>query len=182
MKKIAIFFTLITLLLYQYSYANLVFPAIADQFAVGTIVPFYYSIVLAVLILSIEAFFIKRLFLINNIRSFIISFIINFISSVAGTLWAALTFGAGQEGFLAILKGYEHTRIGTYLGLIPGYLFTFIFEGFLLILIGVCIKNKIGLKRAFKTSVLMNLYSYVILLIGIFIADIISKGRVFTFR
>ena len=162
-----------------FAYADLVFPAIAHQFMVSMVVPSYYSIILAVMILAIEAYFIKKLFAVSFVFSFVLSFIVNLISSAAGAFLTTIFFGrGGLEGIMGIL-GYRDMRFGTYLGLVPGYIFTVILEGFLLILSGKLINKETRLKPVFKTSTFMNLYSYAIILISIVFADILTKGKVF---
>lgn len=174
MKKINII--LITILIILLSsvcnaYANIVFPAIAHQFMVSIVVPSYWSMILAILILIIESLFISKLFRLNFIFSFILSFFINLISSVSGVFITNFF----SDGIFA----YKNMKLGTYLGMIPGYVLTVILEGLLLFLISLLIKIKIRLFNCIKTSIIMNLFSYLILLAGILIADFATKGKVF---
>jgi hypothetical protein len=165
------------------AYANVIFPAIARQFMVSMVVPSYYSVAMAVLILLIEAFFIHKLFTVNYIISFVISFIINLISSVVGAFLTGAIFGVGgREGILGIL-GYNNMRLGTYLGMLPGYVLTVLLEGLLLFLIGLMvnliIKRKISMAACMKTSAIMNFFSYLVIIVGVFIADLVTKGANF---
>ncbi|MDD5596135.1 MAG: hypothetical protein PHY94_07855, partial [Candidatus Omnitrophica bacterium] len=121
----------------------------------------------------------RSLFSMNFIWSFIISFLLNFISSIAGVVLTSLVFGSSRLSGIAGVLGYKNMRLGTYLGLIPGYILTVILEGCLLILIALMVDNKIKKAAIFKTSVLMNLFSYIIIFIGIIIADIATGGQVF---
>ncbi|MDD4899547.1 MAG: hypothetical protein PHT31_02930 [Candidatus Omnitrophica bacterium] len=162
-----------------FAYANVVFPAIANQFMVSVVVRSYYSVIMAILILFIEATFIRKLFLLNFIWSFIIAFVINFLSSVAGMALTGLSFGSGRLTGIAGILGYKDMRLGTYLGLIPGYFLTVILEWCLLILVALIISSKVKRAAIFKTSVLMNLFSYIIIFAGIIIADIATGGQVF---
>ena len=93
-------------------YADLVFPAVANQFAIAFVVGFYWSVVMALFIVLIEAVFIKNLLSLNYFIAFLVSFIINFISSVTGIIISA--FFGGNNIF-----AYGNMRFGTYLGLIP---------------------------------------------------------------
>jgi hypothetical protein len=161
------------------AYANLVFPAIAHQFMVSAVVPSYYSVLIAVLILIVEAGFIRKLFAVNFFLALSISFVINLISSAVGIFLAAVFFGnGGLEGIMGVL-GYKSMRAGTYLGLIPGYVFTVLLEGVLLILMAKLIKIKIGITSVFKVSAFMNSCSYGIILAGVIISDFLTKGKVF---
>ncbi|MBU0547310.1 MAG: hypothetical protein KJ710_03600 [Candidatus Omnitrophica bacterium] len=155
-------------------YANIVFPAIANQFAVSFVVGFYWSVVMALLILFIEAFFIRKLLSLNYFIAFIFSFIINLISSFAGVIITAFTFGHGRNIF-----AYGNMKFGTYLGLIPGYVLTVLFEGLILALCVSLLKREKRASDCFKISALMNFYSYLILLVGIIAADIMTKGNNF---
>lgn len=159
--------------------ANIVFPAISHQFMISMVVRSYYSVVMAVLILIVEAFFIRKLFAVNFIWSFLVSFAINLISSLIGIILTGVLFGKGSlTGIFGVL-GYRNMRLGTYLGLVPGYLLTVILEGLLLVLIALLVRKKLGIRAIFKTSLVMNVYSYIIIALGVLIADIISKGAVF---
>lgn len=170
---------LFCLFLTEIAYANIVFPAIAHQFMVSMVVRSYYSVVMAVLILAIEAFFIRRLFLINFIWCLILAFTINLISSVFGVILTSVFFGRGDLVGISGILGYKDMRLGTYLGLIPGYVITFVLEGFLLALFALLIKRKLKLTSIFRASIVMNLFSYIVILLGVFIADIATRGQVF---
>jgi len=154
-------------------YADIVFPAIANQFAVSFVVGSYWSVVMALLIVLIEAIFIKQLLSLNYLIAFIYSFIINLISSAVGILITSIPY-YGENIF-----AYDNMRFGTYLGLIPGYILTVLLEGLLLILCVLLLKRKKKALDCFKTSALMNFCSYLILLIGIIIADVVTKGNNF---
>ena len=160
------------------SYADLVFPAIAHQFMISLVVPSYYSVIIAVLILLVESFFIQKILVINYIISFIISFIINLISSIAGVFIVTLLEGWTRDICMGLF-GYSNMRLGTYLGMIPGYILTVLLEGVLLFLIALIIRNKQKIISCMKTSAIMNCCSYLIILIGVIIADIMTKGANF---
>ena len=70
-------------------------------------------------------------------------------------------------------------RLGTYLGLIPGYVSTVLLEGLLLFLITLVIKRKPLMTISMKTSAIMNFFSYMIILFGILIVDFMTKGANF---
>ncbi|MFA5200469.1 MAG: hypothetical protein WC442_06180 [Candidatus Omnitrophota bacterium] len=172
-------FTFLGILFFTESlYADIVFPAIAHQFMVSLVVPSYYSIVLAVLIILVETFFIQRLFTLNFIISVILSFIINLISSVAG-VFTVIFLEVWTRDICMGIFGYSNMRLGTYLGMIPGYVLTVLLEGILLFLITPIIRKKLQIMDCIKTSALMNVCSYLIILIGVALADIITKGANF---
>ena len=172
------------------SYADMVLPAILHQFMISMIVPFYYSVILAVLIVSVETFFLQRLFttkksLFNFILNFVLSFIINLLSSILGALILVLLNEHRGDIFSGVF-GYADMRLGTYLGMIPGYALTVLIEGILLFLIAqiinLIIERKLKFISCMKTSIIMNCCSYLILLIGVIIVDIMTKGSNFYVR
>lgn len=179
-KRASIIITAIVLfLLFKTTdvYADIVFPAIANQFLITFVVGLYWSVVMALLILFIEAIFIKNLLSLKYFTAFIFSFIINLISSVAGAIITAIHFGHGRNIF-----AYGNMKFGTYLGLIPGYILTVLLEGLVLVLFVFLLKREKKALDCFKTSVLMNFCSYLILLVGIIIVDIMTKGNNFNIR
>ncbi|MBF0387532.1 MAG: hypothetical protein HQL20_06715 [Candidatus Omnitrophica bacterium] len=110
--------------------ADLVLPAIANQFAVSFAfigAGWWCSIIVGLLIVLVEAHFVKRLLTIKLPLAFVLSFMINFVTSVVGIMIAAFAF-SGQNIF-----AYGDMRFGTYLGMIPGYVFTVLIEGLLLL-------------------------------------------------
>jgi len=160
------------------SYANLVFPAVAHQFMVSLVIPSYWSIVMALLILIVETFFIKKLFTVNYIISFIFSFIINAISSIAGAFIVTF-FEFPARKISGGIFAYANMRLGTYVGMVPGYILTVLLEGVLLFLIALIMKKKLKMSPCMKTSAIMNCFSYLIIIIGVIIADIMTKGANF---
>lgn len=178
-KTALLIIPLLFLFLLKSARANIVFPAIAHQFMVSVVVPSYYSVIMAVLILTIEAVFIGKLFSINFARSFVFSFIINLLSSAAGAVITSIFLGRGSLSGLAGVFAYRDMKLGTYLGLFPGYVLTVIFEWFLLLLAPVAAKSMLRRGLIFKTCVIMNLSSYIILILGIFLADVLTGGEVF---
>jgi len=154
------------------AHADMVFPAIAHQFMIISVIPSYWPIVMAALILIVEAFFIKKLLSISFILSLINSFAINLISSIAG-IFITNVFSSG-------IFAYDNMRAGTYLGLIPGYILTVLLEAALLFLITLLIKQKLKVDSLIKTTMTMNFFSYLIILLGMIIADIITKGANFS--
>jgi len=179
MKRIKMLMIVFSLLFFSTkAYADIVFPAIAHQFMVGMVVPSYYSVIMAVLILLIETFFIQKLFAINYIISFIVSFIVNLISSILGVFIVGF-LELGTRYICMGLFGYSNMRLGTYLGMIPGYLLTVLCEAALLFQIALMIKKKVKTTECIKTSAIMNFLSYLIILIGVIIADIVTKGANF---
>jgi hypothetical protein len=99
---------------------------------------------------------------------------LNLISSVAGVIITAIHFGHGGNIF-----AYGNMKFGTYLGMIPGYIVTVLLEGLFLVLCVFLLKREKRALDCFKTSALMNFCSYLILLAGILIADIVTKGKNF---
>jgi len=176
MKKIATATTILILVLFYTNnvYADLVFPAIANQFMVAFVVGFYWSILIAVTILIVEACFIKKLLSVKLFQAFWYSFLVNLGSCIVGIIIVTIPFSGGRNIF-----SYGNMRLGTYLGLIPGYILTVLIEGLLLI---ACAKTqKLNLKKVdcFRTSAVMNFFSYLILLVCIMIADSLTKGQNF---
>ena len=155
------------------AHADIVFPAIANQFAVTFVIGFYWSILIALLILVIETFFIKKLLNLNIFPTIVFSFGVNLLSSIAGVLIAS--FAVHGKNIFA----YGNMRFGTYLGMIPGYGFSVLIEGLLLIVCASLLKRSVSLSNCLKISASMNLCSYMLLLLSIFIADFVSKGQVF---
>lgn len=159
--------------------ADIVFPAIAHQFAVSLVIPSYYSILLAVAVLIIEGFFIKRFFIKNWFYSLGLAFLINFASSILGVFIVSFLEFFTRSICMGIF-GYANMRIGTYLGMMPGYVITVLVEWLLLLnwTLLRC-KNRFESKNLFKLSLMMNFSSYLILLLGIFLADILTHGKNF---
>ena len=166
-------FLLVSLFLCGKVHANIVFPAISHQFMISSIVQSYHSILMAVMILLIETYFIQELFSCKFIAGFALSFLINLASSLAGIFLLALPFAGAN------VLAYGNMRYGTYLGLIPGYIFTVIIEILLLVFIAFAIKQKNKGREIIKLSVIMNFFSYIIIIAGIAIADYLTKGEIF---
>lgn len=180
MKKISIIVLIVNLLfLFNLSiaYANIVFPAVANQFMSATVLggP-YLTVSVALLILLVETFFIKRLLCSNYLAAFCVSFAINFISSVAGIFGSVFISGYLEN---KNIFAYGNMRLGTYFGLIPGYVLTVLLEWVVLTMFKMALKLKKTDLDCLKTSVIMNLYSYIVLFAGILIADILSSGQNF---
>lgn len=167
------------ILICQKAQANIVFPAIAHQFMVSLVIPSYYSVLLAVLVLLVEAYFIKKFFQKNWIFALGWSFLINFISSIAGVF--IVTFLEYPTRALCMgIFGYSNMRLGTYLGMVPGYFITVLIEWLLLLLLTkLFFKNKYEPMNLFNLSLIMNICSYLLLLAGIFLADIMTNGQNF---
>jgi|GEM_PF-1866590 len=176
-KRMIYFFTvvLILLLISTEAHADVIFPAIANQFMVSAVVPSYWSVVMAIVILSIETFFIKKLLSTGIVSSFAGSVLVNLASSVVGVFISAFAFSAFASGIFA----YKDMRLGTYLGMIPGYILTVLLEGTLLFMIALMIKKKVKMIECIRTSALMNFFSYLIILTGVFIADVVTSGGIF---
>ncbi|MCK9573048.1 MAG: hypothetical protein M0R20_01415 [Candidatus Omnitrophica bacterium] len=175
--KISLIAILGVLFFIKNSYADMVFPLISHQFIVRLAVPPYYSIIMAALILLIEVFFIRNLFATSYIISFFFSFIVNLISSIAGVF---IIFCLDLLVLIGIeLFSYFTMRLGIYLGIILGYVLTVLLEGVLLFPIALVIKKRVKMSSCMKTSAIMNLCSYLIILIGVIITDIFTKGANF---
>ena len=176
--------TIILVIIFTLSYirsahADLAFPAISHQFAVSMVIPAYYSIVLAVLILFIEGYFIKEFLLKSWIYGFGVSFLINLFSSILG-IFITSFLEVMTRGICKGIFGYNNMRLGTYIGMIPGYGLTVLVEWLMLLCWVKCLcKNKFEPKNLFILSSKMNFFSYLILLAGIFIADVMTKGQNF---
>lgn len=168
-------------LLCESAQADLVFPAIVNQFMISGVVPSCYSVILAILVLLIESYFLNKFWNKNWFVSFVLAFMINLLSSIAGI------FILMRYWFLFIPREitsgifeYTNMRLGTYLGMIPGYFLTVLVEWILLMLLAkIFFRGKSGLKPLLKLSATMNAFSYLILLLGIAIADILTKGQNF---
>ena len=174
MKKILFpLFLLTSLFLCGKAHANIVFPAISHQFMISTVVQSYHSVLMAIMILLVETYFIQELFSCKFIAGFALSFLINLASSLAGIFLLALPFAGAN------VLAYGNMRMGTYLGLVPGYIFTVMIEILLLFIIAKAIKQKIKGRELVKTAVIMNFFSYVIIVAGIAIADYLTKGEIF---
>ncbi len=167
------------ILICQKAQADIVFPAIAHQFMVSLVIPSYYSVLLAIFVLLIEAFFIKRFFQKNWIYGFGWAFLINLISSIAGIFIVTFLEGMTRDICMGVF-GYHNMRLGTYLGMIPGYFITVLMEWLLLLLLTKLFsKNKYEPRNLFNLSLMMNICSYLLLLAGIFLADIMTNGQNF---
>lgn len=168
---------LLFIFLHSNAYANMTFPAIAHQFMVSNVVPFYYSVLIAILILAIETYFIKKLLSCRLIQGFTLSFVVNLASSIVGLLLSGIILAISP--LAARYLGYGNMRLGTYLGLMPGYILTIIIEGIFLLVIAHLMHKEVPRKAVFRISVFMNLFSYFVLLAGILISDILTKGEIF---
>ena len=159
--------------------ADIVLPAIAKQFAVSSVVPSYYSILLAICVLLIEAYFIKKLFEKNFLYGFGLSFFINLFSSILGIFITDILAFLTRKICMDIF-GYSNMRVGTYLGMIPGYGITVLVEWFMLLAWAkLFCSDKFKPKNLFKLSLIMNFCSYLVLVLGILIADLITHGQNF---
>lgn len=152
------------------AHANLVLPAIANQFAVSFAVPFYWSVALAVLILVVEAVFIGRQLALDFISSFVAAFLINLATSVLGVVVSVIPFGSGKNIF-----AYGDMRFGTLAGMVPGYVFTVLVEWGLLLLGSKISARGRSADGCFKTSAVMNLYSYALLAGAVILADMMKR-------
>ncbi len=160
--------------------ADLVFPAITHQFAASLVIPSYYSILLAVFVLLIEAYFIKKFFSRTFFYGFGLSFLINLFSSILGFVIVSCLESWARDISIGIFS-YDNMRLGTYLGMIPGYGITVLVEWLMLLAwVKLFCRNKFEPKNLFKLSLIMNFCSYLVLLFGILMADIITHGRNFT--
>lgn len=155
------------------AYANMIFPAVSRQFA-SYFVTGYYSIAIAIAILAIEARFLQKLLSFRYVWAFVLSFICNTISSFSGFYWSTIFPNSS-------IFAYGNMRLGTYLGLIPGYALTVVVEGIFLTVLFCLITEKTRPRTVFKTSMIMNLASYGILLIAILCADWLSHGKIFSY-
>ena len=176
MKKI-LFVLMALLFSTQMAYADIVLPAIANQFVVMFAFAgagWWCAIIVAFLILIVETFFIKKLLSLNSSSAFGYSFAINFVSSVAGLVITLIPFSSGKNIF-----AYGDMRLGTYLGMIPGYVITVLIEWLLLIWCSEALKRNNKKFDCFKTSGGMNFCSYLILLVSLIIADVLTKGQNF---
>ena len=170
---------LLSSLVCQKSQADIVFPAIAHQFMVSLVFPSYYSVLLAVLVLLIEGFFIKKYFGKNWIYGLGLSFLINLISSVFGVFVVTFLEFPTRAMCMGIF-GYQNMRLGTYLGMFPGYFLTVLVEWLLLLCWAKLFsKDKFEPKNLLNLSVMMNFFSYLVLFFGVFIADIVTHGQNF---
>ena len=146
---------------------------------VSLVVPYYYSVLLAIAVLFTEGFFIKKYFQKNWVYGFGVSFLINLISSVLGFLILAFLEYPTRAICMGIF-GYENMRLGTYLGMIPGYFVTVVVEWlFLLCWARLFCKDKFEPKKLINLTIIVNFFSYLVLLGGVFIADIMTHGQNF---
>ena len=163
----------------QQAWADIVFPAIAHQFMVSLVVPGYYSVALAISVVFTEAFFIKRFFQRGWVYGLTLSFLINLVSSIAGVFIVSFLEAMTRNVCRGIF-GYSNMRLGTYLGMIPGYFITVVLEGGLLLIWAKLVyKNKFTAKGLVSLSSAMNLCSYLILALGILLANIATHGKNF---
>jgi hypothetical protein len=174
-KKTLIIVILLFLLgLSSEAYANIVFPAISHQFTITVIIGRSPSLFVAILILLVEAMFIKKLLSMAFLKAFALSFLVNLITSVIGFFLLSFAFSGSGHIFT-----YGNMKLGTYLGLIPGYILTVLIEGFLIKLLPLIRRKNIGFKSAFKTVAIMNAASYAIIFASVLIADLVTKGGCF---
>ncbi len=168
------FFLILFILLFPFqAYADIIFPAIVRQFSITFVVGWCASIAIAFLIVLSETFFLKKLLHYKTLPTFLLSFIINFISSLAG--FFLLFFPSDLNGHILM---YGNMRLGVYLSLPIGYLLTVMVE-FLTLAMFFILKKNLTLKSLLKTTTIMNAFSYLILLCAIIFADIISHGKCF---
>ncbi len=176
MKSWFIFSLMLLLILFSASVAraNIILPAVANQFAVSFVVSFYWSVLLALAILSIETLFIRNCLSIKIAASFFVSFLLNFASSVAGVFIMSMTF------VIPVFQ-YENMRLGTYLGMVPGYLLTVLLEGIILLLIVWIFRKKKTAAGVMKVTAIMNFFSYLLILTGVLLADVLTGGKNFQY-
>lgn len=159
--------------------ADIVFPAIAHQFIISMVVPFYYSVFLALAVLIIEGYYIKKFLGRGWFLSFIFAFVINAISSFAG-VFIVTHFEFITRKIVGGFFGYQNMRWGTYIGMFPGYFLTVVIEWIVLVFITKLFsQSKMEWRGLLRLSTGMNVYSYLILLLGIIIVDILTKGENF---
>lgn len=154
--------------------ANIVFPAISHQFMM-TMVTAQYSVLLAAVILAVETFFIKKILNIGVFVSFLFSFLVNLVSSFVGVMLTAVLFGRSGSGIF----GYSNMRLGTYIGLIPGYMLTVVIEWLILFFLVKAADKNVRAGTVFKSSLIMNFFSYCVIFLGVAAADLITKGEIF---
>jgi hypothetical protein len=159
------------------AFANLVFPAIANQFAVAFVLGSLWAALIALAILIVETLFIKKLLSCGFLSAFGDSFFVNLASSFLGIFIFGIFLGSGKGIF-----AYGNMRLGTYLGLVPGYVLTVLIEGLLLMACAMLLRRRLKVPDFFKVSALMNLCSYLILLASIMAADILTNGQNFNIR
>ena len=173
-----LFLSLALIAISKEAQANLVFPAIAHQFMVSLVVPSYYSVVLAILVLFVEALFIRKFFQRGWIYSFGLSFFVNLTSSIVGVFVVTYLEGMTREVCRGTF-GYSNMRLGTYLGMIPGYFITVVLEGMLLLGSSKLFGINLNTRGIGKLSFMMNLCSYTVLFLGILFADLLTGGQSF---
>jgi hypothetical protein len=179
LSRISFLLLLFFIFLSEEAHADIVFPAIAYQFMVSFIVPSYYSVLLAVLVLLVEAFFMKKFLSRTGAESLGLSFLINLFSSILGFFIVTFLEPFTREIVMGIY-GYSNMRMGIYFGMLPGYVITVLVEWlFLLGWVKWVYRVKYEAKDLIKLSLIMNFFSYVILLGGVFFAAMITQGQNF---
>ena len=173
LPKYFLLFVSMCILIPEYAFADMILPAIVYQFLGAGFGPSAFPIALA--ILFIEAYFIKRLLTVRNIPAFIVSFWVNLISSAVGLVVLWTFFAKG-------MFGWDNMKLGVYIGMIPGYILTVMFECMLLIIAGLILRKKLSIEASLKISLEMNFYSYALLTVTVLVADLVTKGRFFDFH
>jgi hypothetical protein len=159
--------------------SNVVFGNALHEFSVSLIAPLYYLILLAIFVLFAEGYFIKKFFFKKILYGFGLAFLINFFSSILG-VFIVNFLNFLTRHICGLFFGYSTMKLGTYIVMIPGYVITVLAEWLLLLVWAkLFCKNKFEPKNLFKLSLIMNFCSYLVLLLGIFLVDIITHGQNF---
>jgi len=156
------------------AYANIMVPSVMHQF-----MSFHwlglFSIFVGVTIITIESFFVRKLLSIKRFRAFRISFFINAASTLLGPILIYFFYSALSFYGLPFNYDFYSKEEVTWQAFIPGYVLTIIVEGLILLQYVWIIKREIQIKEVFKTALIMNFFSYLILMIVFAISPFVIK-------
>lgn len=133
----------------------------------------WFSILSVALVITVEAYCIKKLLSTTFRAACGWSFIINAITSCMG--FFLLFFPLPFLDYAAKILGEWFA--GVFFGLLPGYILTVAVEGLLLIGCSAILKRGRKAFDCYKTSVVMNFYSYLFLASSLIIAEFIKWGN-----
>lgn len=147
------------------AYANIVMPLVYYQFKFIDFLGRVWSVVIILLILTIETYFIRKLYQRNLLFCFVIACLANLLSCLFGIF----VFSCAIQSFNRFSQGeFLFSTWGIYVSFVPGYLLTVAIEWLILMLpLSFRINEKKKMGRSLKTSVFMNLYSYLLLVAAV---------------
>lgn len=165
-------FSLFMLIDIANAYADISLPVVVGKFIT---LPFesrgwLCSIIVVILIIAIETFFVRKLLSLSFLSGFRFTFIINFVSSLFGFIITSIPIYYTKHP-----PPYHDNMELFIMGMVPGYLITVLLEGLILIACSSGLQLRNRTFDCFKTSALMNFFSYLILLASVIIFDLLIQ-------